>query len=99
MPDFDDELRPISEAFGSFCQEAELELVSEAVERHGSVEWCAVRGGRLNRYITLALTPADAPSFPFTRGYRGEIWIEADDNQRFARLLTDVFTICKPVDD
>jgi hypothetical protein len=70
-------LHGLSEALG-------LSIVSENVDRHGSLIWEAGRRDDLNRYLTFALTEIGRDS---SEPVIAELWIGADNGNRYARKL------------
>ncbi len=81
------EFRPVTEVFKEFCNRNGLTVLAEAVEKHGSWEWSGWGKDDLNRFVILDLTDSPEP-LGGPRVYLAEVWVEADDNHRFARRLT-----------
>jgi hypothetical protein len=57
-------------------------------ERHGSYErtWSITMRDDLSRFLTVAITPVESPERP-----RIEVWIGADNGERFRRELVSCF--------
>jgi hypothetical protein len=74
----------VSKVFDRFCDEHHLTVLASAIDRHGSIEWSAIKSvGALNRYLGFAIT-VDG-SAPTKRRLLLDWWIGADDGARFTR--------------
>ena len=84
------ELASVTGVFEGFCKTNTLEVLSEAVEKHGSWEWSGGVKGSLNRFVSLDLTALPDPVVG-PKIYSAEVCVVADDNQRFTRRLASTF--------
>jgi hypothetical protein len=72
--------------FTVFCSENQIEVLENAVSRHGSWEWLGVREDTLRRFIVLGLTAVgDGRDAPLR--YDTEFWSGASSRDRCVRKL------------
>jgi hypothetical protein len=91
-----------TDQFMSTCTDKGYRVLAANADRHGSLIWEAGRARDLNRFILLGVTEVPSTTIPVglveriqkTAGdieatYEAELWIAADDNTRFTRVLFD----------
>ncbi|MGD9712700.1 MAG: hypothetical protein AB7V46_11600 [Thermomicrobiales bacterium] len=91
-----------SEQFVSTCKDKGYRVLVANADRHGSIVWEAGRANGLNRFILLGLTEVELTSIPegviertrqaigdIEATFEAEVWVAADDNARFTRVLFD----------
>ena len=79
----------ITPVFELVCRSQGYVAMATAADRHGSLVWEAGREDTLNRYITYGITLLPAPHDLKLPHYAAEMWVGADNHERFTRRLLD----------
>ncbi|MDA2916626.1 hypothetical protein MYX64_07295 [Nitrospinae bacterium AH_259_B05_G02_I21] len=86
-----DLIQHLNHSLTEICSKYDFRLVGPGAERHGSLQWSFHKEfAGLNRFIFVALT--SLPMGPAGLQYSVEVWVTADDNNRFVRHPINEFS-------